>query len=283
MSANHKSFYNRLVKRYRLIVNDNANYTEVYSTSISKLKLSLTVFAVFSLGAMLVTALFFYSPLKKLLPGYPPDELRELMIYNSIMVDSLSLEIEKRDNYLMKIQKIIEGEIIEEGASVAEHVDSEVEMEPMANDSIFDDLIGPDQYKFSHLNTTQRFNEITRINFFTPVSGLVTNKFNATPGHFGTDVVGDENSPISCVLDGTVVFAEWSVSTGYVVQIQHDYNIVSIYKHNSDVLVKQGDKIKAGDLIAIMGNEGELSTGPHLHFELWQNGIALDPEQYITF
>jgi len=95
--------------------------------------------------------------------------------------------------------------------------------------------------------------------------------------------VGRINSNIYSVLDGTVIFSEWSVSTGYVVQIQHKHNLISVYKHNSEVLVQQGDEVKAGEVISIMGNEGELSTGPHLHFELWRSGTALDPEQYINF
>jgi murein DD-endopeptidase MepM/ murein hydrolase activator NlpD len=158
-----------------------------------------------------------------------------------------------------------------------------VEMEPMQDDSMFNELIGPDKYKFSFTSDNKDLYEITRLNFFTPIKGVVINKFDAMHRHYGTDIVGEENSSISSVLDGPIVFAEWSVSTGYVVQIQHENNLISLYKHNSDILVRPGEKIKAGGLIAIMGDGGELSTGPHLHFELWQNCIPLNPEQYISF
>jgi len=125
--------------------------------------------------------------------------------------------------------------------------------------------------------------EINNLNLYTPLFGLVTNKFEASPGHFGTDVVGRPSAPISAIYNGIVIFAEWSVTTGFVVVIQHNFNLLSVYKHNSKVFVKSGDRVKSGELIAIIGNEGEYSTGPHLHLEMWQNGIPLNPEDYFDF
>ena len=112
---------------------------------------------------------------------------------------------------------------------------------------------------------------------------MVTNKFKSTTDHYGVDLVSSANSLISTVLDGTVIFAGWTLETGYVIYIQHQNNLISVYKHNAELLKTLGDKVKAGEAIAIIGNSGELSTGPHLHFELWQNGIALNPELYINF
>ena len=111
----------------------------------------------------------------------------------------------------------------------------------------------------------------------------MSNHFNASSNHFGVDLVSDANSRISAVLDGSVIFSGWTLETGYVIYIQHDANIVSVYKHNAELLKNVGDKVDAGEVIAIIGNSGELSTGPHLHFELWHNGNALNPEQYIDF
>lgn len=283
MSGNFKNFLKRLSKNYRLNIIDNKNYTEVYSASISKLKILLIAFAIFIIASIFVLCLVFYTPLKKTVPGYPTDELREIMLYNSIMLDSLNVEIEIRDQYLQNIKRILSDEEVVDTITYDGSELVDVEMEEMINDSIFDELIRPDKYKFSYNSSDEDITEITKLNLFTPVKGVVTNKFDASPGHFGTDIVGEVNSHISSILDGTVIFAEWSISTGYVVQIQHNYNLISIYKHNSDIIVKPGDKVKTGDLIAIMGNEGELSTGPHLHFELWQNGIPLNPEHYISF
>ena len=123
---------------------------------------------------------------------------------------------------------------------------------------------------------------ITKI-FFTPIKGIIIDEFNPKAEHFGVDLVAPKNEAIKATLDGTVIFAEWTVETGYVIHLQHSNNLISIYKHNSSLHKKQGDKVRAGDVIAIVGNSGELSTGPHLHFELWYNGIPLNPQEYIVF
>lgn len=282
MAGKSRDYIRKITKSYRLSVTDKHNFTEIYSTGISRVKLFLLIALVFFLGVGFTVVVLFYTPAKQLVPGYPTNKFRRVVVHNSMMIDSLKDELLKRDNYLEQIRKVIVGEIIDDEPE-PDSANENVEMAPMNDDSIFNSLIGPDKYKFSHFANDADFSQISRLNLFTPVQGVVINKFNASQGHFGTDIVGQENSYVSSVLDGTVIFAEWSVSTGYVVQIQHDNNLVSIYKHNSDVQVKTGESVTAGTVIAIMGNEGELSTGPHLHFEMWQNGVPLDPEQFISF
>jgi murein DD-endopeptidase MepM/ murein hydrolase activator NlpD len=124
---------------------------------------------------------------------------------------------------------------------------------------------------------------LSQVNFFIPVKGIITNRFKSTADHLGVDLVSEPNARISAIMDGTVIFAGWTLETGYVLFIQHDIELISAYKHNSVLLKKKGDRVKAGEAIAIIGNTGDLTTGPHLHFELWHNGTALDPEQYIDF
>jgi murein DD-endopeptidase MepM/ murein hydrolase activator NlpD len=119
--------------------------------------------------------------------------------------------------------------------------------------------------------------------FFPPVKGLVTNTFNSKSEHYGTDIVASANEVVKATLGGTVTMAGWTLETGYVIELQHENNIISLYKHNAELLKHIGDRVKAGEPIAIIGNSGELTTGPHLHFELWYNGTSLDPQQYITF
>ena len=153
----------------------------------------------------------------------------------------------------------------------------------VSSDSIIEELLDIDAFKFGIGAESETFDDLSTVNFFTPLNGIVINRFTETPGHFGIDIVGKTNSNVSAILDGTVIFAEWSVQTGYVIQIQHAHNLVSVYKHNSSMLVKQGEQVNAGDVVAIMGDEGELSTGPHLHFEMWQNGKPLNPENFISF
>ena len=283
MNGQPGNFFRKLTKTYHLTVNSKSNFEEVYSTSVSKLKLYLYLLVIFLVSAAFITVLFFYSPLKFLVPGYPSNQLRSTMLHNSLMIDSLRHEIEIRDTFLLKIQKVLTGGVVEDFYEHEEMKNEDVTMSPMSDDSIFDNLIKADKYKFSYNTDENVLDEMTMLNLFSPVKGVVVNRFDALPGHYGVDIVGLENSYISSVLEGTVVFAEWSVSTGYVVQIQHDFNLISVYKHNSDIVVKSGDHVRAGELIAIMGNEGEYSTGPHLHFELWHNGAPVDPEEYISF
>jgi murein DD-endopeptidase MepM/ murein hydrolase activator NlpD len=121
------------------------------------------------------------------------------------------------------------------------------------------------------------------MHFFVPVKGIVTNHFNLSSDHIGVDLVSDPNARISSILDGTVIFSGWTLETGYVMYIQHEADLVSVYKHNAELLKSTGDKVRAGEAIAIIGNSGELSTGPHLHFEMWHRGNAINPAQYIDF
>lgn len=278
-----QEFLSKLLKDYRLSIYDNNNLTEVYTSTVSRLSIWIILLFISLLSVSITLILLFYTPMKHSIPGYPSKHMTEMIQYNSIMVDSLQYEIVKRDNYLQKIKSVIRGEIIEDTVSNDEEKKTEVKMSPMKNDSIFENLISADNSRYSSQKLESDVEILSKIKFFSPAKGLVTNKFNASPGHFGTDIVGAKNSSISATLDGTVIFAEWTISTGYVVELQHKNNLVSIYKHNSDVLVKTGDRVVAGKVIAIMGNEGELSTGPHLHFELWHNGNPLDAEKYIKF
>jgi murein DD-endopeptidase MepM/ murein hydrolase activator NlpD len=139
-----------------------------------------------------------------------------------------------------------------------------------------------------NISETDQFNasnksSIRSFNFFTPLSGIITSKFNSKEKHFGIDIVTSANEAVKATLDGTVIYADWTIETGHVIAIQHSRNLISVYKHNSVLLKSEGEYAKAGEPIAIAGQSGELTTGPHLHFELWYNGTAVNPEEYIIF
>jgi murein DD-endopeptidase MepM/ murein hydrolase activator NlpD len=124
---------------------------------------------------------------------------------------------------------------------------------------------------------------ITNFFFFSPLKGLVTNSFDMKEEHYGIDITAQENEAIKATLDGTVIMSAWTSETGYVIQIQHENNLVSVYKHNSALMKKVGQYVKAGEVVAIIGNSGELTSGTHLHFELWYNGNPIDPQEYMVF
>jgi murein DD-endopeptidase MepM/ murein hydrolase activator NlpD len=280
-----KRFIDKLHNKYRLIMYNDTTFQSIWSLKLSRLK----VFTLVSLGSsvlvILTTMLIVATPLKEYIPGYPKKEYRQLLFRNAILVDSLEGELRKRDVFFQNMKTIINGEIpsenIQESSSITKP--DKVEFLAIDQDSIFLDKILEERVNLSYRQTEIENNDLSNIHFFVPVKGIVTNKFNKGTNHLGIDMVSTANSVISSVLNGTVIFAGWTLDTGYVIYIQHKNNLVSVYKHNAELLKDIGENVNAGEAIAIIGNSGELSTGPHLHFELWHNGAAIDPEQYINF
>ncbi|HKJ43325.1 MAG TPA: M23 family metallopeptidase, partial [Sunxiuqinia sp.] len=226
-----------------------------------------------------------YTPIREFIPGYPSGKIREMIVHNAILVDSLQDQLKIRDDYFGKIKALINGDVPQEPAFVADSAipSNNLTFHHYNHDSIFKQKILEEQLDLSIHKETPTSTNIAHIHFFTPLKGMITNKFDKNTDHFAVDIVGLPNSRISAVLGGTVIFAGWTVETGYVIYLQHANDLVSVYKHNAELLKNVGDRVKAGEAIAIMGNTGELTTGPHLHFELWHKGVALDPEKYIDF
>jgi len=274
-----------LKDHYRLIIYNDSSIQTVWSIKLTPIK----VLTLGSIGAILLilftTVIIAYTPLRENIPGYPSAKVRQQIIYNYILVDSLENEIKNRDSYFEKIKTLFQGDVpLDESSTPSSGLKTyDVKFKNSNADSIFQDKLLEEKLNLSISNNQKKLPSISNIHFFTPLRGLITNKFNTKTEHFAVDIVGSPNSRISSVLDGTVVFAGWTMSTGYSIYIQHENNLISAYKHNAELLKEVGDKVKAGDAIAIMGNSGELTTGPHLHFELWHNGTALDPETYIDF
>ncbi len=280
-----KKIFKMLKDHYRLIIYNDSSIQTVWSIKLTPIK----VLTLGSLGAVLLilftTVIIAYTPLRENIPGYPSAKVRQQIIHNYILVDSLEAEIKNRDNYFSKIKTLFQGDVPEDETTTkdSELKKFDVKFKSYNADSIFQDKLLEEKLNLSISKNSKRLPSIASIHFFTPLHGLITNKFDAKKEHFAVDIVGNVNSRISSVLDGTVIFSGWTMDTGYSIYIQHDNNIISAYKHNAELLKTFGDKVKAGDVIAIMGNSGELTTGPHLHFELWHNGTALDPETYIDF
>ncbi len=280
-----KKIFQTLKDHYRLIIYNDSSIQTVWSIKLTPIK----VLTLGSLGAILLilltTTIIAYTPLRENIPGYPSAKVRQQIITNYILVDSLERELRSRDNYLKKLQALFAGEVPDESLSAdsANLKKYDVKFRTLNADSLFQDKLDAEKTNLSLLQSSKKLPSIANIHFFTPLRGLITNRFNAKTNHLAVDVVGKQNSRISAVLDGTVVFSGWTMDTGYSIFIQHENNIISAYKHNAELLKDVGDKVKAGEVIAIMGNSGELTTGPHLHFELWHNGTALDPETYIDF
>jgi len=279
------SILETLRNRYRLVLLNDSTFKEVASIKLNRLNfIIVSGFLIIVLVAAFWSAIA-YTPLRDLIPGYPDVKMRNDIIQTKVRLDSLEMEIKYRDQYFANINAIIRGDKPEDFRSDRiSSTGANLTISRSESDAILrhDIEISEKLSLPAGLNTEQNLS-LEKIHFFSPVRGLVTNSFNPLTNHFGTDVVAGPNEVVKATLDGTITMATWTLETGHVLQIQHDNNLISVYKHNAELLKNVGARVKAGDAIAIIGNSGELTTGPHLHFEIWQKGVALNPEELIVF
>jgi murein DD-endopeptidase MepM/ murein hydrolase activator NlpD len=214
----------------------------------------------------------------------------EQVYINRFRADSLEVAIRQRDIYLENfMQRILLGEDLNNidtivGESVKKSDYTNIADFKSEEDSLLrSEWEGKENYDLIYYPANEGYSGISRFVFFTPVHGKVINGFDSKNRHYGVDILSKKDSPIKATLDGTVTLSTWTFEGGYVIIIQHDDDLVSVYKHNSTLLKSQGDRVKAGDPIAIIGNSGELSTGPHLHFELWYQRNPANPADFINF
>jgi murein DD-endopeptidase MepM/ murein hydrolase activator NlpD len=280
-----KTEYN-LNDKYRLIIYNDETFKEVWYLRLSKINFIILFISIVILLSAGIFSLVAFTSIREMIPGYPDDNIRRTILMNSLRLDSLEEEIRIRDVYFRNLNAIIAGE---EPENLMPSVDStreygDIDFSKSLEDSILRVQIEEEeQYNLSVIEDSRQPQGLARIHFFAPIKGHVTNSFSAYENHFGTDIVAGPNEVVKATLDGTVILASWTVETGYVIEIQHSNNLISVYKHNAELLKKTGNPVKAGDAIAIIGNSGELTTGPHLHFELWLNGAPIDPEEFIVF
>ena len=281
-----KQLVNKLKHKYRLIIYNDDTFEEVGFLRLSRLNL----FSVVGLGLILlitaVTVLIAFTPIREFIPGYPDGNMQREIINNVYKLDSLERQIKIRDKYFESINTIIRGgtPLSYENSQDTTIRYEDITFDKSEHDSLLRQQIEEEElFNLSILNNTSAKTDFSRIHFFPPVKGLVTNSFDPNENHYGTDIVTATNKVVVATLDGTVIMANWTLETGYVIQIQHSNNLISIYKHNSELLKKIGNHVTAGEAIAIIGNSGELTSGPHLHFELWHNGTPIDAEDYIAF
>ncbi|MFD0992763.1 M23 family metallopeptidase [Tenacibaculum geojense] len=283
--TNKKSkFKQKLTDKYRLVILNEDTFQERFSVKLSRLNAFVFggVFSIVLIG--LTTVLIAFTSLREYIPGYSSTDLKRKARTLTYETDSLKTELALLENYINALKPVLTGEI------EAENIDSiqaatrnvqidEEKLNPTKQDSIFrEQLEEGDLFLF-----TDGVADKASIVFFAPVTGNLTQTFDAAEKHFAVDVVAKTDTPVKAVADGTVIFAEWTAETGYVIMVQHSSEFISVYKHNGNLLKEQGDFVKSGEVIASVGSTGELTTGPHLHFELWNNGYPVNPSNYINF
>lgn len=279
-------FLRKLMHKYRLVVLNEDSFEEVGFIRLSR----LNILGIVGIIAILLIALVYitiaYTPIREMIPGYPDAMMSQNIRQNALKLDSLQRELVMRDQYFLNLNRIINGERPEDFLNDTTKVEGseEIVFFRSEKDSILRQQVeAEEQFRLSVSDQPKDGKDLYDIHFFTPVIGIITNPFNPLKNHYGIDLVAGPNEVVKATLDGTVTMATWTLETGYVIQLQHPHNLMSVYKHNAELFKSVGLKVKAGDVIAVIGNSGELTTGPHLHFELWYNGIPLNPEEYIAF
>jgi len=287
-------FFERSKEVIRIIVLDNDTFEEKRVFVFSRVKLFVYLVFGFILTLVFSFIIISFSSLKTIIPGYPnPVELqfiKSIADNNLNKLDSLEKKMVNEQLYLDNLKLILMGmpprQLNSDSLKTSDNIGhAQIDFNKSSNDSLLRSKIEQrEKYDISSDAKTQKDNEkLNGVLFFPPLKGEVTNKIDIKKGHYGVDIIAVKNEAVKSVLNGTVVYHDWSPENGHVIHVQHQKNLISVYRHNASLLKKTGDYIKAGDPIAIVGNSGELSTGPHLHLELWHNGIPIDPEKFIVF
>jgi murein DD-endopeptidase MepM/ murein hydrolase activator NlpD len=274
--------------KYRFSVINDHTFEEVWRVILTRYNafLLITFLVIFIIGA--TTSLIAFTNLKEFIPGYPDVTMRRNILMSAIRLDSLDRELAIRDKYFANLNAIISGNQPVE-MSVRQDTTKnykEINFTTSPEDSVLRARIeNEERYNLTlGPSTPESVSSLAGMHFFPPVKGIISGRYDVRTKHFGTDIVTKPKAIVSSALDGTVIFTGWTMETGFVIEVQHPNNIVSVYKHNANLLKETGDLVRAGEAISIVGDSGELYTsGPHLHFEIWYKGSALDPEKHILF
>ncbi|MCB0398931.1 MAG: M23 family metallopeptidase [Winogradskyella sp.] len=280
-----KKFTKKLLHKYRLVILNEDTFEERFAIKLTR----LNVFVLTSFSAILLVfltiLLIAFTPLREYIPGYSSAKLKKEASMLNYKTDSLVQELELNKRYYASIRKVLTGDVTAvdfDRDSVIEAAKNDPEIiQTTTNreDSLLRDKVEKED-KYNLFEESSGQNDFV---LFPPVNGTISEGYNIKDKHYAVDVVVATNTPVKATADGTVIFAEWTVETGYVVIIEHNQELISVYKHNAAITKSQGDLVKAGEVIAMSGNTGELSTGPHLHFELWSKGYPVNPTNFIDF
>lgn len=278
-----KPLKERLLNKYRLVILNEETYEERISYRLNRLNIFLLMAFMALIIVITTICLIAFTSIKEYIPGYDTTALRTVASQNIERLDSLTFVMEKNQEFINSIGAVILGETTKEefkNETIINRVDiSDLDFKTNLEDSLLRRIVE----KEDRFNVLESASSKVKFVLFSPIYGEVTSAFDFGIKHLGTDIAASTNTPVKAVADGTIVLAEWTVETGFVVVVEHSFGLISIYKHNSYGLISQGDLVKAGQVLALSGNTGELSTGPHLHFELWSDGSPTNPEDYISF
>ncbi|MEP5256022.1 MAG: M23 family metallopeptidase [Winogradskyella arenosi] len=280
-----KKFRKKLLHKYRLVILNEDTFEERFAIKLTR----LNVFVLSTISA--ISLIFFtvlliaFTPLREYIPGYSSAKLKKKATILNYKTDSLVQELEMNKRYYASIRKVLTGDV----ATIDFNRDSIIEAAKNDLDILQvptnkeDSLLREKVEKEDKYSLFEETADQSSYVLFPPVNGTISESYNLEEKHYAVDIVVPLNTPVKATADGTIIFAEWTVETGYVVIIEHNRELISVYKHNSAITKSQGDVVKSGEVIAMSGNSGELTTGPHLHFELWSKGYSVNPINFINF
>jgi len=280
-----KEIKKKLLHKYRLVILNESTFEEKISFKLSRLNVfvtgSLCIIGLIGLTTLLIA----FTPLREYIPGYSSTKLKKQATDLTYQTDSLVRVLNSTNRYLDNIRMVLSGDIENNEVnrdSLREQFKldpSTVDLTPIKQDSLLRAEVAlEDKYNLFERNTTK-----SDIVLFPPISGTVTQKYDAQKKHYAVDVAASRETPVKAAANGIVIFAEWTADTGHVIILEHQNSFISVYKHNGSLNKTQGDIVRAGEVIASVGNTGEFTTGPHLHFELWDKGTPVNPLDFIDF
>lgn len=280
-----KKFTKKLLHKYRLVILNEDTFEERLSFKLTR----LNVFVLLSISTILLiagtTLLIAFTPLREYIPGYSSTALKKKATELNYKTDSLQQVIAVNERYFESIKQVLHGEVSTANFNrdsiieAAKQDVDEIDLKPSKEDSLLREKVE----KEDKYNLFESAKSNASFVLFPPVKGTITQEYNAKEKHYAVDIVVKENTPVKATDDGTVIFSEWTTEAGYVIIIEHSHGLISVYKHNAMLTKTQGELVKSGEVIATIGNTGELTTGPHLHFELWSDGYPINPTNFIDF
>ena len=284
MKRHNKSFWKRIQFKYKLSFFNESTLEEVWSFRLSQLSVFIYVCVFAFILISLTSIIIILTPIRNYLPGYLDVEVRKEILQNALRADSLEQKLYIQSSYLENITAILSGNVsidsIQSNDTMS-YINSDYNIPRSEREAEYIKRFEEEEkYNLTALNPNTLQTEIF---FYRPLNGIISSAFDAGKQHFGIDLTSALKENVIATLDGTVIYTGFDPKYGNVISLQHKNDFISIYKHNEILLVDVGDKVIAGEAIAIVGNTGELSTGPHLHFELWHKGVPVNPEEYIAF
>ena len=287
-----KGRMDKLQQNYRLVIMNDETFEEKGSYKLSLLNVYTIISSVIVLVALVVVSLIVFTPLKRMIPGYGDVSKHAELLRMNEKIDQLEEELSAQKLYSDNFRKILVGDYESESEEPSENEDIPdsllnvpriEEDEALRKEIEMDEKIQEQALMNRTINFSPRDLPLEQMFFIPPIKGEISAGYMYEKKHFGVDIMAPKNTPVKAAMDGFVVTSDWTLETGNTIGIQHSNNVISFYKHNSVLLKKVGDYVKSGEAIAIIGNTGTLTDGPHLHFELWQKGKPIDPTTYISF